>query len=154
MSHVFARFQLQSIAIWLVTWFVPIGTADVIYVRAGATGANNGTNWADAYQDLQLALLFSQAGDVIRVAQGTYKPAPPGNFRSISFVLRSGVSVLGGFAGSGANPDARDPSAYVTILSGAINGTNTSNSYHVVSATNVGSQTILDGFTITAGRAN
>src|SRR5262245_40024120 len=154
MSHVSARFHLRSIAILLVTWFAPTGSSSVIYVRAGATGASNGTNWADAYQDLQLALLFSQAGDEIRVAQGTYKPAPPGNFRSTSFVLRSGVSVRGGFAGSGFNPDARNPALYVTILSGDINGTNAGNSYHVVSATDVNNTALIDGFTITGGRAN
>jgi hypothetical protein len=153
MSQIVCRVVRRSIVLMLVTCFASPGSGSVIYVRADASGANNGTSWADAYRDLQPALVFSQAGDEIRVAQGTYKPAPAGS-RTISFVLRPAVSLLGGFAGSGADPDARDPVLYVTILSGDISGANTNNSSHVVMATDVGALTVLDGFTITAGRAN
>src|SRR5262245_50885513 len=154
MLHISGRSGVRSIALLLLACFAPIGSANVIYVRAGATGANNGTSWIDAYTNLQDGLLSSQSGDEIRVAQGTYKPAPPGGSRSISFALRSGVTLLGGFAGSGADPDARDPALYLTILSGDLNGNNVNPSYHVVSAAGVDATAVLDGFTITGGRAN
>ena len=58
------------------------GTLDrepaIIFVDADATGANDGSSWADAFNDLQYALAFAQYDDEIRVAQGIYKPGPPG----------------------------------------------------------------------------
>jgi hypothetical protein len=154
MSPLPPRTTWRSVALLLVTWLAPLGSASVIHVRAGATGANNGTSWVDAYPDLQIALWFSQPGDEIRVAQGIYKPTVPGGSQSVSFVLRSGQTLRGGFAGVGADPDARDPALYVTTLSGDINSTNMGNSYHVLIATDVDDSTVLDGFTITGGRAD
>ena len=46
----------------------------IIYVDIDAGGANNGTNWSDAYNCLQDALYADQVGDEIRVAAGVYKP--------------------------------------------------------------------------------
>ena len=42
-----------------------------IYVDADATGANDGSSWADAHYYLQDALMFAVAGDEIRVARGS-----------------------------------------------------------------------------------
>src|SRR4030095_13358316 len=69
------------------------------YVRASATGANNGTSWADAFTSLQSALAAAHSGDEIRVAIGTYKPAPDGGNPGLSFFLITGVQILGGSAG-------------------------------------------------------
>jgi hypothetical protein len=154
MSPLPSRTTWRSVALLLVTWLAPLGSASVIHVRAGATGSGNGASWNDAYTSLQVALFSTQPGDEIRVAQGTYKPASVGGHRGVSFVLRPQVSLLGGFAGSGPNPDARDPALYVTILSGDINGNNLYNSHHVVYAADVDATAVLDGFTITAGLAN
>src|SRR5262249_14015259 len=118
-----------------------------------AAGANNGANWNDAFTNLQSALTAAQNGDEVRVAMGTYKPAPAGGSRTVSFHLASGVQILGGYAGQGADPDARDPATYVTTASGDINGSNTGNSYHVVNGSNVDATALLDGSTITAGNA-
>jgi len=49
----------------------------IIYVDADATGENNGSSWADAFNDLQDALAVAERSDEIRVAQGAYSPQGP-----------------------------------------------------------------------------
>jgi predicted outer membrane repeat protein len=127
--------------------------AALLYVNDDATGLNTGASWANAYTDLQSALTAAVSGDEIWVASGTYKPTT-GTDRSISFQLKSGVALYGGFAGTETTRDQRNWTTKVTTLSGAI-GTSSSadNSYHVVCAADV-DQATLDGFTITAGYAD
>lgn len=130
--------------------------AGTIFVKTNATGANNGTTWTDAYTDLQLALAAAVSTDEIWVAAGTYKPTSTAD-RTISFVLKNGVGIYGGFAGTEASLGQRNPSANVTILSGDIGtvGVATDNSYHVVTSDGTVTATgILDGFMVTAGRAD
>ncbi|UCD30195.1 MAG: hypothetical protein JSV03_06930 [Planctomycetota bacterium] len=49
----------------------------IYYVDADATGANNGSSWDHAYNDLQDALVVAESSDEIRVAQGVYTPEGP-----------------------------------------------------------------------------
>ena len=120
--------------------------AGVIYVDDGATGANDGTSWADAYTHLQDAL--AAAGSEIWVAEGVYKP------RDIfdAFKLESGVALYGGFAGAEASRDERNWVSNVTVLSGDSGGSGECDACWVVTASNGVSETaVLDGFTITGG---
>jgi hypothetical protein len=130
--------------------------ASTLYVDVNSPGPNrDGTSWDAAYLNPQDALAVAVSGDTIRVADGTYKPTS-GTDRTISFNLKTGVSLLGGYAGyRAADPDARDISANPTILSGDIGATSvdTDNSYHVVSGGDVNATTVIEGFSITAGRA-
>ncbi len=147
---------------------VSVGADTVIlYVKWDANGANNGTSWTDAYTDLQSALSAASSGNEIWVAAGTYKPTT-GIDRTISFILKNGVAIYGGFVSAETARDQRDPVTNVTILSGDIDNNDDSNnadgnfidetyadivgsnSYHVVTGA---SGTTLDGFTITAGYA-
>ena len=99
---------------------VPLPT---IYVSATAVGENNGSSWANAYTDLQAALIRSNPGDSLFVAAGTYKPTT-GTSRAATFNIPAGVLVYGGFAGNEANLAARDLSAgNETILSGDLGTT-------------------------------
>src|SRR5271157_4844982 len=127
------------------------------YVNSLAMGSNNGQSWANAYTDLQAALTSTQlhSGDQIWVAQGTYHPTS-GTDRTISFALKDGVQVYGGFAGTETNLNQRDWVHNVTTLSGDIGqpNVNSDNSYHVVTATNLTSAAVLDGFTITGGNGS
>jgi hypothetical protein len=153
-----------------------VGFPETIYVDADAAGANNGTNWADAFKHLQDALSAARNGDEILVAEGVYKPDedtgnPTGTGdREATFQLKNGVTIKGGYAGFGeSNPDARDIHAYATVLSGDLDGndvevgdpcdlltepTRSENSYHVVANSNIDETAVLDGFTIAAGNAN
>jgi predicted outer membrane repeat protein len=134
------------------------GTAAIgqtILVDTNAPGTNDGSSWENAYIYLQDALSTAQSGDEIWVAQGIYKPdqgvgIAPGS-RGSSFHLISGAGIYGGFPSGGGSWEERDPNEYETILSGQLDGTN---SYHVVIATDTDSTAIIDGFTITGGKAN
>jgi predicted outer membrane repeat protein len=154
-----------------------------IFVDVDATGANDGSNWANAFNSLQDGLTRANSSVKpveIRVAQGIYKPTkyappPPGAppspvARAATFQLINNVTVKGGYAGFGeADPNARDIDTYETILSGDLNGndvevsdpcdlldepTRAENSYHVVTGSGTDDTSVLDGFTITAGNAN
>jgi len=125
-------------------------------VRSTASGANNGTSWANAYTSLKSALTAAVSGDEIWVAAGTYKPTATAD-RTVSFPLKNGVGVYGGFAGTETMRSQRNPTANITILSGDIGtvGVGTDNSYHVVTSdSTVTSTGILDGFTVTGGQAD
>jgi hypothetical protein len=130
--------------------------ANVIYVKANATGANNGSSWADAFTSLQSGLAAASATDEVWVAAATYKPTATVD-RTISFALKNNVGVYGGFNGTETQRSQRDPVANVTILSGDIGtaGFSGDNSYHVVTSdgtvTNTGK---LDGFTVSGGQAD
>jgi len=154
----------------------------VIYVDASHSGAGDGSSWENAYACLQNALSEVRSSDVIKVAQGTYRPdrryqtgrARPqllvSGDRAASFRLRGGTLIKGGYAGfSLADPDVRDVNKYPTILSGALMGNDveleglawsqisafTSHPSRVDNSTTVvtggGSNTVLDGLTITGG---
>jgi len=150
-------------AIAVAVVFAPSGVlhAVTVYVKAGATGANNGTSWADAYVELQAALTAATTGTEIWVAAGTYKPTAetpdPGNpqvVRGKTFQLKSGVAIYGGFAGSETLRAQRNPAANVTILSGDIGASGKEdNSFVVVTGSGTDATAVLDGFTITAGNA-
>ncbi len=144
----------------------------VIYVDMDASGANNGSSWPDAYNDLQDALAEAStngAVDEVRVAQGTYRPdcmpAPcvgTNGDREATFQLLDGVELKGGYAGFGEpDPDLWDIDSNATILSGDLDGddgpnsaNNDENSYHVVTGSNCDATAILAGFTVTAGNAD
>ena len=155
---------------------VSVCSAKVIYVDVSATGANDGSSWTDAYNYLQDALMFASAGDEIRVAQGVYKPDQfvlsdrPCRGRDETFQLKTGVTLKGGYAGFGEpDPNARDIEKYETILSGDLDDndvdvnepydlldepTRAENSRHVVTSGATDETAILDGFTITGGKAD
>src|SRR5574342_685318 len=87
-----------------------------LLVNLGASGS--GTSWANAYGNPQAALANAACTE-IWVAQGTYKPTN-GTDRTISFVLKSGVALYGGFAGSETLLTQRNLAVNPTILSGEI----------------------------------
>jgi len=132
---------------------------NIIYVTQSGAGLKNGTSWADAYDGTQFkpALDAAPAGNDFWVAAGTYYPSSTGD-NTVSFVLKSGVGLYGGFVGNETDINQRDAKANATILSGDLDQSNsftTADSRHVV-ATNYNAadnSAVLDGFTITGGNA-
>lgn len=153
----------------------PAGTTR-LYVDGSATGANTGVDWDNAL--LQLRDGFTLAADCsgieeVWVAAGVYYPDDGAEQfagdRTETFPLINGVAFYGGFTGSESSLSQRDVNANVTVVSGDIDGNDTtngdgvvidpgdvtgSNSYHVVTGSGTGNTAVLDGFTVTAGLAN
>ncbi|UCG48098.1 MAG: right-handed parallel beta-helix repeat-containing protein [Phycisphaerales bacterium] len=158
---------LNTTGLWATEWDNDV--PKTIYVDSDASGSNNGSSWADAFADLQSALAVARIqpqAEQIHVAEGIYRPAEADGDRKAAFQLVEGIAVRGGYAGFGhPNPDARDIDAYETILSGDLNGndlpgagpqdpTKQDNACGVVTCADGGPDTLLEGFTITAGNAN
>ncbi len=148
--------------------------AAVIYVDGNA-GGGDGTGWVSALGYLQDALAVAQPGDEIYVAAGIYYPdrsaAAPGGSGdpNAAFVLVDGVALRGGYAGVGADPNDRDFGAFESVLCGDFDGndvilttpadllgdsTRDDNSLHVVVASGVDEETVLDGFTVRGGSSS
>lgn len=137
----------------------------LIFVDHEAQGIANGSTWIDAYPSLQAGLSDAVGGDKIWVAEGTYRPAAPSGDRAATFQMVAGVDVLGGFAGTEADPSERAVNGNEVILSGDLNnddgvitdplvyteGSRQDNSYNVVVAA---SNIHLDRLTIARGNAS
>jgi parallel beta-helix repeat protein len=151
-----ARIQNNTVDLGAYEGPLSVPPPKVIYVDINASGADSGASWTDAFTSLSSALLAAIDGDTIRVADGTYKPTATTD-RTLSFALRQGVGIYGGYAGYGAaDPDARNVALYASVLSGDIGATgdNSDNSYHVVTSLACDATATLNGFTITGGNAN
>ena len=125
----------------------------LLYVNSTASGSNDGTNWTNAYTDLQSALTaLTSNGGMVWVAAGTYKPGSGSSSRTSTFSLPNGIVIFGGFAGTESGIPERNIASNVSIISGNIGiaGDSTDNTYHVVTLSS-GATATLDGCTITGG---
>jgi hypothetical protein len=124
-----------------------------IFVRPTMTGNGSGSDWNNAKADLKTALATTNSE--VWVAGGTYYPSSSGD-RTASFTLGDGTRAYGGFAGTETALSDRSPALFPTTLSGdlAALSQGASPSYHVVRHQTRTAVVLLDGFTITGGRAN
>jgi len=163
-TKTYLKFRL-FVAVFILA-MVSTAMGRTIFVDADATGNNDGSSWANAYNHLQDALSAASSGDQIEVAEGVYKPDQGEGIthgdRTATFQLKNGVIIIGGYAGFGEpDPDTKDIVGYQTILSGDLNGddgpdfaNNGENSYHVVTSSGSDETAVLNGFTVTAGNAD
>lgn len=112
--------------------------ADALRVNPSAPGpAHDGRSWATAYLAVQDAVDAASTGDEVWVAAGVYRKA---------LLMKEGVSLYGGFAGSETALEQRDADIHESILDGK--GLRAS---IVTFPTGVTAATALDGFTIRDG---
>jgi hypothetical protein len=125
------------------------GVISQFYVDLNATGAGNGTTWADAFTTIQAGVNAARdAGGNLEVwvAQGTYTD----NLHLYQDTNYSGINLLGGFASGDVLAD-RDPDTKVTIMTAAGHRNIT-----IGGNENQPSNVVIDGFTLqtTAGQLN
>ena len=92
------------------------GNDRLVYVKLDATGAGDGSSWADAYTDLDAALMNALPCDQIWIAVGEYVPPAGG------FVVPESIQIYGGFAGGETALAMRDIELNEVLLSADVNG--------------------------------
>jgi predicted outer membrane repeat protein len=149
-------YQYTFFLITLLGWSQT--NAQVIYVNRAATGANNGTSWANAYTKLAPALAAANApGRQVWVAAGTYTPD------TTAWFMNPGTALYGGFVGTETALAQRNATTNATVLSGDVKGDDVAGNFTTNRADNArhvlwlrGSDTIsravIDGFTIRNGQ--
>jgi hypothetical protein len=119
------------------------------YVTPSGTGTKSGNNWLNALDasGFQSALASALIGDEFFLAEGTYNPTLSSD-RTISFNIKSGISIYGGYYGTGYS--FRAPRLHPTILSGDIGivGDINDNSYCIINISNSPNAIKLNGLTI------
>jgi hypothetical protein len=144
--------KLASILLFAI--FCAISSAQsVLFVNTESNAAQpDGTSWSLAFPDLNDALNKATYGDQIWIARGTYYPTATTD-RTISFQLKNGVSLFGGFDGTETSLEQRNPSLNPTRLSGNIGDTSiaSDNTIHVVIGIGLDEQTVLDGLVFSDG---
>jgi len=121
-------------------------TEGTLYVDQHAMGLETGTNWHDAFTDLQDALSAARERWCVQpyaiyVAQGTYCP---GESAEDTFQIPQGVFVYGGFPTGGCPFNQRNPKQYETILTGLLDEQTLAEK-----VVTMGNETRLEGFTVT-----
>ncbi len=124
--------------------------AGVLYVDANSLAPTpDGLSWATAYASIQAAIDAAQADDQVWVAKGKYNEA---------VVLKSQLSLYGGFAGSETALSQANPRVHETIIDGS-KARGGFPAWHVVTIADVSnpdaglSNVVVDGFTMRGGSA-
>ncbi len=138
-------------------------TGQVRYVKKDATGSNNGSSWANAFIDLQSALINYSCNNLFEVyvakSLTSYKPGPPLASLTISFEIPEGMRLYGGFAGTEKSINQRNMALIhttnKTTLSGDFGSNDTAFNFTINRGDNSnfpvdisGNNVVFDGFTV------
>lgn len=135
-----------AMAVWCAGAVADPG--EVFFVdKDNTSGVENGLTWATAATSLQAGIEIARRnfGGDVWVAAGVYDVLQPADG---SLLMRENVNVYGGFTGTEAAFNQRDPALNITVIDGSrsLNGGPTE---HVVLGED---NARLDGFTIQGGR--
>ena len=129
---------------------------NVYYVTPNGSGTADGSSADNAAcaMKLQMVLNAATAGDVVKIAEGEYNAntlSDSNDPQSYTFVVPSGVTVEGGYDN---NFTVRKPFEHETKLSPVADYRGqTVNGYHAVTFGDGSVTTIIDGVTLTGGKA-
>ncbi len=131
--------------------------APLWYVDQDAVaGGNDGLSWSNAFLTVSAALQAAQRGDEVWIAQGVYRSAPADN----GFVMKTNVTLYGGFGGTELTVEERDIHAHPVVLSGDVLGDDIPGIFTTNRSDNAGHTiwgargSVLDGLTISGGHAH
>lgn len=140
---------------------------DIVYVKADASGLDDGTSWNNAFTDFKDAMSslgLPEEEKWVWVAKGVYKPKKDvtgmtceTSEKKHSFSLKNNVSVFGGFSGSETVISQRDWETNETIFSGDTDDSGTISEcdvYHVFLNSMLDNSAVIDGVIIENGNAN
>ncbi len=153
---------MRSHLILFVSVLLSVAINAQVYVDQDATGNNDGTSWADAYTNLQMAIDSAATGDQLWIAEGLYIPQASPSPDSNWFAVLTALEFYGGFEGTETSLDQRNWVENPVILSGDVNGDDVNsdfdnfrddNARHVMRVAVLNGLTILDGLIITNGHA-
>lgn len=151
-------FLFMALLLILSAFAMP-SEAAVLCVTQNGAGAKNGSLWNNAMGESEFVAELKKplpVGTEFWIAAGTYHPTDELLKRNEAFVLKNGVALYGGFAGTETLRSERNWVANETYLSGDIknDGSFSNNCYHVVfSEIGTDGTAVLDGFIVTKGYA-
>ena len=119
-----------------------LGAQTIFYVKSGGSGTKTGDSWENALNNIQSAIEIAVPGDQIWVAAGTFYG---NNNSNLSIILKDGVALYGGFAGTESKISERQP-GHISQLAGDYSPVVNNNA--AVTVSDISQATVLDGFTI------
>ena len=134
-------------------------SAQVIYVDHRAVGARDGSNWKDAFNNVQDAFDAASPGSNIWICRGKYTLES----KDASFVIDKPLKIYGGFKGDETSASQRNYKKYITDLSGDVledddyegeEDNKVDNARHVIIIEEGIPGVIIDGVTIRGGDAD
>lgn len=151
-EQIIPEMQVRQIVLFIIVFALLLlpafASATVFYVDKDATGADNGSSWADAFTTIQPGVdaAFAAGGGEVWVAEGTYTLSDLTPVSTPVVIMKNTVNLYGGFVGQGVggNELARDQRNWTTHIS-RIDGSTKRRC--VLGADNA----VLDGFTCSHG---
>ncbi len=123
-------------------------SGDILFVDKNAPGNLSGASWSAAmhYLPMALAVASCREADTVFIAEGQYLPNQE-NDRTIGFELSDSLLVFGGFPTGGSDFEQRDPSNFLSVLSGdlGIPDDSTDNVFHLITSLPGQTGIVLDG---------